>query len=63
MFRDFDLNEAVAIIAIAAIALGAMVLLGADGKEIGLSLGSALGGYLTKSLIVSRTKPEDPKSQ
>ncbi len=55
MLRGFNPgNEALAIVAIAAIALSAMYMLGAEAKDIALSLGSGLVGYLTKSFVKSQ---------
>lgn len=51
-----DINEAVALIALAGIAGAAMYYLGDGSKEVVLSIGAGIVGYLSKGVKEALTK-------
>jgi hypothetical protein len=57
-------TETVALIILGAIAMTAMFALGIGGKEIALSIGSSIGGYLAKSVIdITKNTEKNPEKK
>ena len=47
----FDVNEAIAIVGLVAVAIGAMYYFGVESKDIVLSIGAGLVGYVGKGAV------------
>ena len=55
----FDFNEGMAMIALGAIACGAMYYLGESGKDIVLTVAAGVVGYISRGVKEAASKPEE----